>query len=674
MKFNPGEVLARVREGISGNPVTLSMYAGVVVAVLLALANFTWLAVQAGESKANITEASRMRVISQQIAKNSLEAAAGNPEAYDLLEQSRADFQEALDRVKDEPVNDPAVQKRLVNQWQTARGHVDTILNGQDTVLDLHEVADTLSETVPDLQAEYRGLVELLVENDAEPRMVSLAQRQILLAERILRSVSRVLEGGEGAVVAADAFGQDAARFGEVLNAMIEGNEEMGVAPIQDQMALDYLGEAASLYDEFVAQSVDEILAIAPELFQVRQAADSLFSASQGLLEESTNLNEQFEQGTAGFFPSVALGLIFAGAGFVLFVAIIVLRIREERSKQEALESENQRNQAAILRLLDELGDLADGDLTVQATVTEDFTGAIADSINYSIDQLRSLVQTINQTAVQVASAAQETQSTAMHLAEASEHQAQEIAGASAAVNEMAVSIDQVSANASESAAVAERAVSIANKGSETVQATIHGMDTIREQIQETSKRIKRLGESSQEIGDIVSLINDIADQTNILALNAAIQASMAGEAGRGFAVVADEVQRLAERSAAATKQIETLVKTIQTDTNEAVISMEHTTSEVVKGARQAQDAGVALEEIESVSKNLADLIQNISNAARQQAASAGHISNTMNVIQEITSQTSSGTNATAKSIGNLAEMAQEMRNSVAGFRLPDNS
>jgi twitching motility protein PilJ len=674
MKFNPGEVFARVREGISGNPLTLSLYVGVVVAVLLALANFTWLAVQAGQSKANITEASKMRVISQQIAKNSLEAAAGNPEAFDLLEQSRTDFQEALDEIKDESVQDPAVKKSLIEQWQAARGHVNTVLNGKDTVLDLNQVADTLSETVPNLQAEYRGLVDLLVQTNADPQLVSLAQEQILLAERILRSVSRVLEGGEGAVVAADSFGQDAARFGDVQDAMIEGNEEMGVQPIQDQMALDYLGEAASLYDEFVAQSVDDILAIAPEVFQVRRAADSLFTASQGLLDDSTNLNEQFEEGTTGFFPSVALGLILAGAGLVLFVAIIVLRIREERAKQGALEAENQRNQAAILRLLDELGDLADGDLTVQATVTEDFTGAIADSINYSIDQLRSLVQTINQTAVQVASAAQETQSTAMHLAEASEHQAQEIAGASAAVNEMAVSIDQVSANASESAAVAERAVSIASKGSETVQATISGMDTIREQIQETSKRIKRLGESSQEIGDIVSLINDIADQTNILALNAAIQASMAGEAGRGFAVVADEVQRLAERSAAATKQIETLVKTIQTDTNEAVISMEHTTSEVVKGARQAQDAGVALEEIESVSKNLADLIQNISNAARQQAASAGHISNTMNVIQEITSQTSSGTNATAKSIGNLAEMAQEMRNSVAGFRLPDNS
>ena len=226
-------------------------------------------------------------------------------------------------------------------------------------------------------------------------------------------------------------------------------------------------------------------------------------------------------------------------------------------------------------------------------------------------------------------------------------------------------------ANASESSAVAERSVAIANKGNEVVHNTITGMDNIREQIQDTSKRIKRLGESSQEIGDIVSLINDIADQTNILALNAAIQASMAGDAGRGFAVVADEVQRLAERSSAATKQIEALVKTIQTDTNEAVISMEQTTSEVVR-ARLAQDAGVALEEIEKVSKTLAALIQNISNAARQQASSAGHISNTMNVIQEITSQTSAGTTATARSIGNLAKMASEMRNSVSGFKLPE--
>ncbi len=366
--------------------------------------------------------------------------------------------------------------------------------------------------------------------------------------------------------------------------------------------------------------------------------------------------------------------LLLAVGGIVLVAVIAMLLLRDARRKLSEQAEQNERNQAAILQLLDELADLAEGDLTVHASVTENFTGAIADSINFAIDQMRGLVSNINRVSVRVARAAEETQQTARSLANASDNQAREITAASTAINEMAVSIDHVSSNAAESAAVAERAVAIANKGADVVQATIGGMDTIRGQIQETSKRIKRLGESSQEIGDIVSLINDIADQTNILSLNAAIQASMAGDAGRGFAVVADEVQRLAERSSAATKQIAALVKTIQTDTNEAVISMEQTTTEVVSGAKRAQDAGVALEEIESVSTSLAELIQNISNAARQQAASAGHVSNTMGVIQEITSQTANGTEATAKSVGALAEMANEMRVSVEFFKLPGDS
>ena len=365
------------------------------------------------------------------------------------------------------------------------------------------------------------------------------------------------------------------------------------------------------------------------------------------------------------------LGMFVALGGIVLVAITALLLVRDARTRLAEQAAQNERNQAAILQLLDELADLAEGDLRVHASVTENFTGAIADSINFAIDQMRGLVSNINRVSVQVARATDETQTTARNLAKASEHQAREITAASTAINEMAVSIDHVSSNAAESAGVADRAVQIANKGNEVVRATISGMDNIRGQIQETSKRIKRLGESSQEIGDIVSLINDIADQTNILSLNAAIQASMAGDAGRGFAVVADEVQRLAERSSAATKQIAALVKTIQTDTNEAVISMEQTTAEVVNGAKRAQDAGVALEEIENVSTSLAELIQNISNAARQQAASAGHVSNTMNVIQGITSQTAQNSEATAKSIGDLAKMAKEMRVSVEGFKLP---
>jgi twitching motility protein PilJ len=316
---------------------------------------------------------------------------------------------------------------------------------------------------------------------------------------------------------------------------------------------------------------------------------------------------------------------LLALGGVIVMAVIGLVMVSSTRRQLHEQAAQNERNQAAILQLLDELADLAEGDLTMHASVTENFTGAIADSINFAIDQMRGLVSNINNISSQVAKAAGESQSTASDIATAAESQAQEIGQASTAINDMAVSIDQVSSNAAESAAVAERAVEIANKGSHVVQDTIGGMDSIRSQIQETAKRIKRLGESSQEIGDIVSLINDIADQTNILSLNAAIQASMAGDAGRGFAVVADEVQRLAERSSAATKQIAAL----------------------------------------------AELIQNISNAARQQAATAGHVSNTMNVIQEITSRTAESTDQTADSIGALASMANGMKLSVKGFRLP---
>ncbi|MFZ5594576.1 MAG: methyl-accepting chemotaxis protein [Pseudomonadota bacterium] len=334
-------------------------------------------------------------------------------------------------------------------------------------------------------------------------------------------------------------------------------------------------------------------------------------------------------------------------------------------------EQQNRRNQDAILRLLDEVADLADGDLTRKPLVTEDFTGAIADSLGYAIETLRGVVGSINDTALKVSTAATETQSTAVRLTEASDLQAQEIETAGVAIYEMTKSSERVSANAAQSTAVAEKSVDIARKGARTVQDTIAGMEAIREQIQETSKRIKRLGESSQEIGEIVGLINDIADQTNILALNASIQAAMAGEAGRGFAVVADEVQRLSERVANSTKQIATLVKTIQTDTNEAVISMEKSTTGVVNGTRLAQTAGEALGEIENVSADLAHLIDDISGAAQQQTVIANSVADTMKTIQNVTTQTSMGTRQAANAIGELTIMADRLKSSVAGFKLP---
>ena len=512
-------------------------------------------------------------------------------------------------------------------------------------------------------------MVDQMARQNVPANQVVIAKNQVFIAERILRSIGSVLTGSANSRESADDFSSDTETFASYLNAQLNGSADLGVERINDPEMRDSLTSIQSEYDDVLKSAAATVLKNSSQIVKVRQASSSIFEQSDALL---SNLNK-LSGGTGLAIAIPALGLILALIAFLFCVfKLLVLRGESDKKRVSRLQDEYDRNQNAILRLLDEIADLADGDLRSYATVSEDFTGAIADSINFAIDQLRDLVSRITETSQEVAQYTASTQGITNQLAEASEHQAQEIAGASAAINEMAMSIDQVSSNAEESAVVAERSVKIAANGANVVNRSIEGMDIIREQIQETSKRIKRLGESSQEIGNIVALINDIADQTNILALNAAIQASMAGEAGRGFAVVADEVQRLAERSASATKQIETLVKTIQTDTNEAVISMEQTTSEVVRGANLSKDAGVALDEIQNVSGNLAKLIANISDAAKLQSASAGHIATTMNVVQEITSQTTTATFDTARSVSELANMAEALRESVTDFKLPD--
>lgn len=655
---------------------------GISIAVLLLIVCFAAIAVSyfivqkdADNDQRYLQQVSDLRAEAYRLTALSRDATSGDEEAFTELSGVLSTMSSTWEALR---ASDERTRRELSNEfaayegiWARVRNNAQVIVTNKDLIVNLNNVGNTLNDNLPNLQAQHNNIVEILLENNAPGDQVSQAQMQSWRAERIGRNVDKMLRGDTDASNAADQFNLDANIYGRVLTAMQQGDPTMRISRVSDASARASLEQIAQLFNA-VNESIQEMVEGSSTLFRARQASDALLEDSPQLLQALAAAADKISLQATARPINNQLILILAGLAVLCAAFIGISLFRNTRRRLVYTAETNERNQTAILRLLDELADLADGDLTTTATVTEDFTGAIADSINFTIDQLRILVARINETAVNVSAAAQETQQTALHLAEASEHQAQEIAGASAAVNEMAVTIDQVSANAAESAAVAERAVSIAGNGAKVVQNTIHGMDTIREQIQDTSKRIKRLGESSQEIGDIVSLINDIADQTNILALNAAIQASMAGDAGRGFAVVADEVQRLAERSAAATKQIEALVKTIQNDTNEAVISMEQTTSEVVRGARLAQDAGVALEEIENVSGNLAELIQNISNAARQQASSAGHISNTMNVIQEITTQTSAGTSATAQSIGNLAEMALDLRESVAGFKLPE--
>ena len=544
--------------------------------------------------------------------------------------------------------------------WQQFETQAGAILAKRAPVESVYAAADQL---VSDAQAVLEGSNALLDRSGATATIQEFQQR----ADRVRQAAAALPGGGErAATVVAD----NVAWLKNVINGLNGEDTELDIRPLDDEgreaAVVPLLAVIASLEEQSatVGANIGELGGLGATLAALQESADKLLASA-------------FGSAGGSILPAplsliwIPLGVLGVALLLVIFLQVLhgKVSIFEQQAREQA--DQNERNQQAILRLLDEMGSLADGDLTVEATVTEDITGTIADSFNFAIEELRKLVATVNETALMVDTATKQTENTAAHLAKAADHQAREIPAATESIVSMAGSIEEVSGNAERSSDVARHSVEVAHKGGEAVRRTIDGMNAIRETIQETSKRIKRLGESSQEIGNIIELINDIAEQTNILALNASIQASMAGEAGRGFAVVADEVQRLAERSTNATRQIEVLVRTIQADTNEAVISMERSTTDVVGGALLAENAGAALDEIEQVSNQIASLVQNISSSARQQAGAAADVTRRTTRLKEIGDQTGKATTATASSISKLSQLATELRKTVAGFALP---
>ncbi len=667
------------QSGSGFNKKTILVGALLIVAVLLMVVMFIIEGAQAHKNKLYTTIASEQQVISQQIAVNALEAAAGQPQAFDQLAQNQARFLANLEKFNngDSAQSLPPLPEQfsveytnLKAVWNDYDKNIATVVAAKTSIGTVSDYVTQINESLPELMSLSDRVVGELVKAAAPRQNIALAARQVILIRGIETSLNQILNDGEVVMAAADRFATDATQVETNLLAMLEGNSSLGITKFTGTAVVGNLLQFADLYS-VVRKNVREILDNSAQIFKVHEAAIRIDELSPMLLSNTSDLIAAIEradhQGNIYSLIGYAFGLL---ALVMLGLLVMIISSESKRSLAESQE-QNEKNQRAILRLLDEMTNLADGDLSTHTTVTEDITGAIADSVNYSIDALRDLVGTINNTANQVRSAVRKTQNMTGELAEASDAQARQISTASAAITEISKSMSQVSERAADSAEVARKSVSIAHKGGETVRQTIDGMETIREQIQETSKRIKRLGESSQEIGDIVNLITEISDQTNILALNAAIQASMAGEAGRGFAVVADEVQRLAERTGDATKQIEALVKTIQADTNEATVSMEQSTANVVKGAKLTENAGSALDRIEQVSMNLAQRILEISDATRDQAQDSVQITETMDVIQEITKKTSEGSTRASGSIGELSDMVKEMQKSVAGFKLP---
>ena len=628
-----------------------------------------------------LSTATEMQMLTQRIANSAQQATQSVTVAFDQLQQGRDRFSANLGLLATGgeklgtyvPPSAASIQPalgELRKLWLPVEANVNLILKQKANLLKLKELEAQIERSVARLSMLTLELVTLTVDSGEPTRVVAFAR--LLHADVVnfnFVNALRTLSTERANPQVALQLVRDSQSFQKTLDALLGNAKDAAVAAISSEPAKRKAAELHKVYTPFAA-AMKAIVANMRDLAQAKQSSRDIFAANENLLKVPTQLIAayQAEARTGIYYLSAAV------AATLLALACLVLlgKLFLDDARRRAQESEqlNTRNQEAILRLLDEMGRVASGDLTAEAQVTEDITGAIADSVNYTIEELRRLVSGITRAADQVGSATGDAQKITSQLIQATQKQWTEIQATGQSVMRMAESINEVSGNASKSAEVAQQSLSAAEKGRQAVQNAIRGMNDIREQIQETSKRIKRLGESSQEIGEIVQLITDITEQTNVLALNAAIQAASAGEAGRGFAVVAEEVQRLAERSAEATKHISAIIKSIQRDTLDAVEAMERSTQGVVEETKVADEAGQALQEIENVSRKLDTLIASISTATQEQAKAAAQVVSNMKEIRTITQLTTDGTRKTASSAAQMNALASELKNSVSGFKL----
>jgi twitching motility protein PilJ len=622
----------------------------------------------------------KIRMLSQRLAKAAQQASQGNGEAFKQLRDSRDEFAAVVTLLTaggaTSGVTLPPTPERvrpalsaLETQWRKTERNAGLVIGEERNLVALGAAVRTINDNNPALLELADEISALSVQSGGSARQNAITGHLVMLTQRMAKNANAMLAGDVVDPQVAFLLGKDTNTFRDLLQGLLQGNEALRLARVDDAELRGKLGELESGFKQYQV-GVSQILGNMQRLVNAKRATRDIFNDSEALLDAA----EQLSAGYEGLISARRLNFIVMGVVSLLALAMLLLIgkafVDDSRRRAEQSERQNRDNEGAILRLLDEIGNLASGDLTVRAKVTEHMTGAIADSINYTIDELRRLVAGINTAAQQVNVATQEAQAVSTQLLHAAQKQASEIQSTGQSVAQMAQSMNRVSTNADDSAKVAETSLNAASKGAQAVQNAIRGMNDIRDQIQETSKRIKRLGESSQEIGEIVQLISDITEQTNVLALNAAIQAASAGEAGRGFTVVAEEVQRLAERSGEATKHIGAIVKSIQRDTQDAVDAMERSTRGVVEGTRTADEADQALREIEKISNRLAELIGAISNATHQQAASADEVAGKMKIILGVTQLTTEGTKKTAASAARLTQLAEGLRSSVAGFKV----
>ena len=666
----------------------LSILLALALVVLAAMVYWTVSQTDRGARQVGAIGQSLMQ--SQRLAKSVSQALVGSPEAFPELKESSAalssnvhGLQNGNDKVTALGDAYSAEMGKIVPLVDRAEKNAAAVLAQQKTLTQVGTSLRSVSRQSSDLLEVAETVSSLKLQQNAPAAEISAAGQLVMLTQRIGKSANEFLTMEGVSPEAVFLLGKDLNSFKEIAEGLLNGSQELRLAPAKDEQTRERLTALLKMYEETRTQA-GGILGNLQGLVSAREAQTAIVADSEPLRKDLEALQDKLSGASGLGLSSLLMLLIPAAIALLAAVGLAYVQLHESRQRQMMAEQQrhsaemqqqeakrvNDANQAAILRLMNELQTVAEGDLTQEATVTEDITGAIADSVNYTVEELRSLVGNVQSTATRVAQTTAKVETTSTELLATSTEQLREIRETGQSVLEMATRINDVSAQAQESASVARQSLEAAESGLTAVQNAIGGMNSIRDQIQETSKRIKRLGESSQEIGEITELIADITEQTNVLALNAAIQAASAGEAGRGFSVVAEEVQRLAERSGDATRQIAALVKAIQTDTQDAVAAMERSTQGVVEGARLSDNAGTALSEIDRVSRRLADLIEQISSSASKEADQANEVASNIQHIFAVTEQTGESTRSTANQVRELARMADELRQSVARFKI----